>query len=80
MAPKRLQAYGRFSDELLIQSSISVDNFVRMALARALALEWDRVAIEGLTASGEPNGIINRRRDDRRGPIESFQGRLQLIS
>lgn len=59
LSPKTVGAFTDISRKLMIQSSIDVEQFVRMDLARTLALEIDRVCIEGLGASNEPKGILN---------------------
>jgi len=58
LTPKTLGAFTDFSRKLLLQSSIDVEGFVRMDLARTLALEIDRAAINGSGASNQPTGIL----------------------
>lgn len=59
LTPKRLVGDTVYSKELLMQSSIDVENFIRQDLMTVLALEKDRAAINGSAASGEPTGILN---------------------
>lgn len=59
LKPKRLFGATAFTKQLLAQSSIDVEGFVRDDLMRVLALEKDRVALNGLGANGEPLGILN---------------------
>jgi HK97 family phage major capsid protein len=59
LTPKRLSALTAYDKQLLIQSSIDVEGFVREDLMTVLALEKDRACINGLGAAGEPLGIIN---------------------
>lgn len=59
LVPHRLVGDTAYAKELLIQSSIDVESFVRDDLMRVLALEKDRAAINGLGANGEPLGILN---------------------
>lgn len=59
LSPKTVGAFTDFSRKLLLQSSIDVESFVRMDLARTLALEIDRAAIHGSGASNQPTGILN---------------------
>ena len=59
LSPKTLGAFTDFSRKLLLQSSIDVESFVRMDLARTLALEIDRAAINGSGASNQPTGILS---------------------
>lgn len=59
LTPHRLVGDTAYSKELLIQSSMDVEAFVREDLMRVLAIEKDRAAINGLGAFGEPLGILN---------------------
>lgn len=58
-APKRLVGLTAFTKELLMQTSLDVEGFVREDLMAVLAIEKDRAAINGSGASGEPVGILN---------------------
>jgi HK97 family phage major capsid protein len=58
MSPETVGAFTEFSRKLLIQSSIDVEAMVRRDLATVLALELDRVAINGSGSSNEPTGIL----------------------
>lgn len=59
LKPKRVAAQTAFSKQLLAQSSIDVEGFVRSDLMERLAIEKDRVGIRGTGAGGEPIGIVN---------------------
>ncbi len=59
LVPHRLVGDTAYAKELLVQSSIDVEAFVRDDLMRVLAIEKDRAAINGLGANGEPLGILN---------------------
>lgn len=59
MSPKTVGAYTDYSRKLLLQSSIDVENFVRMDLAKQIAIEIDRAALYGAGSSNEPTGIKN---------------------
>lgn len=59
LTPKRLGAATAYTKQLIAQSSISVEAFVRNDLMAVLALEKDRAAINGLGAAGEPLGLLN---------------------
>ena len=59
MNAKRLTATGAFSLELLRQTSLSVENFVRNGLVSANALAILDAVINGLTANYQPVGILN---------------------
>jgi HK97 family phage major capsid protein len=59
MSPKRVGAFTKFSKQLLAQSSISVENFVRNDLEIAIALAVDAAAINGSGAGNQPTGLLN---------------------
>lgn len=63
MSPSTVGAFTDYSRRLLLQSAMDVESFVRDDLARTIAVEIDRVAIEGdpdTTATQyEPRGILN---------------------
>ena len=59
LTPHRLVGDTAYSKELLIQSSLDIEGFIREDLMRVLAIEKDRAAINGLGAAGEPMGILN---------------------
>jgi len=59
LAPHRLVADTAYDKELLNQSSISIEAFVREDLMRVLAIEKDRAALFGLGSAGQPLGIVN---------------------
>jgi HK97 family phage major capsid protein len=55
---KRLAAYTEFSLQLLNQSSIDIENLVRLDLQRAISIAVDKAVING-TGSGQPTGILS---------------------
>lgn len=59
MSPETLGGFTDISRKLMLQSSIDVEAFVRNDLATSLALELDRVAINGSGSGAEPTGILN---------------------
>lgn len=59
LVPHRLGASTAFTNQLLAQSSIDIENFVREDLMRVLALAKDLAAIAGTGVSGQPLGILN---------------------
>ncbi len=59
LTPHRLAAATAYDKQLMIQTSLSVEQFVRQDLMEVLALEKDRAAINGSGVSGEPLGILN---------------------
>lgn len=60
MTPKTLGAHTEATRQLLIQSSLDVENLIRNDLAAAMATHIDNVAISGSGSSGNPTGIINQ--------------------
>ncbi len=59
MTPKTVGAFTDISRKLLLQSSIDVENLVKMDLSTVLALAIDLAAINGSGASNQPTGILN---------------------
>jgi HK97 family phage major capsid protein len=59
LTPHRVGAMNRYSKQLLLQSSIDVENFVRSDLLSVIALDWDRLTLNGQGAGAEPLGVIN---------------------
>jgi HK97 family phage major capsid protein/HK97 family phage prohead protease len=59
LTPKTAGAFVDYSRRLLLQSSIAVEAFVRMDIARTIALLIDLAAINGSGASNQPRGILN---------------------
>jgi len=60
MTPKTLGAHTEATRQLLLQSSLDVENLIRNDLAAAMATHIDNVAISGSGSSGNPTGIINQ--------------------
>jgi HK97 family phage major capsid protein len=59
LAPKTLGAFTDITRQLMIQSSIDVENLVRNDLAASMAIAIDDAALEGSGSSGNPTGITN---------------------
>jgi HK97 family phage major capsid protein len=59
LTPHKLAAATAYTQQLLIQGSVDVENFVRQDLMAVIAIERDRAAIAGSGVSGEPQGILN---------------------
>ena len=59
MTPKTLGAFTDVTRQLLIQSSLDVENLIRNDLAEAIALAIDLNGLEGSGSSGHPTGILN---------------------
>ncbi len=59
MTPHILSCVIKVSGQLMMQSALEFNEIVKKELARAIALELDRVAMCGLGASNEPQGILH---------------------
>ncbi len=59
LVPHRVGAYNEYTKQLLLQSSVDVDNFIRDDLMKVLAVRWDKLILEGAGAGSEPAGILN---------------------
>lgn len=59
LTPKTAGAFVDYTRRLLLQSSISVEAFIRMDIARTLALMIDMGALAGTGASNQPRGLLN---------------------
>lgn len=59
LTPKTAGAFTDYSRRLLLQSSIAVEAFVRMDIARTLALMIDLAAINGSGSANQPRGVLN---------------------
>lgn len=59
LTPHRIGAYNDYSKQLLAQSSIDVENFVRQDLMIVLAILSDYYAIAGSGSASQPTGILN---------------------
>lgn len=59
MSPKTVGAFTDISRKLLLQSSMDVESFVRNDLATVLAMEIDRVGVNGSGSGSEPRGVLN---------------------
>jgi HK97 family phage major capsid protein/HK97 family phage prohead protease len=57
LTPKTLQGTTAMSRQLMAQSSIDVEQFIRADLAAGHALAWDRAVLHGAGSSNEPTGI-----------------------
>jgi HK97 family phage major capsid protein/HK97 family phage prohead protease len=59
LSPKRAGVTTKYSKQLLIQSSLDVENFVRSDQSNNLAVMIDTAGIEGSGASDQPQGVVN---------------------
>ena len=61
LTPKNLGVFSDMSRQLLIQSSIDVENFVRNEIVSSIGLALDLAALAGTTSiTYEPTGILNQ--------------------
>jgi HK97 family phage major capsid protein len=59
MTPRTLGAFTDVTRQLMIQSSLDVENLIRNDLAGSMAIALDNAALEGSGSSGNPTGITN---------------------
>lgn len=59
LSPHRVGAYNSYTKQLLIQSSVDVENFIRDDLLKVLAIKLDKLILEGSGAASEPTGVLN---------------------
>ncbi len=59
LTPHRLVGDTAYTKELLMQSSIPVESFIKDDLMRVLAIALDLAAINGSGSNGQPTGILN---------------------
>jgi len=60
LSPQRLSARTVYSDLLIKQSTIAIENFVRDDLMKVIAIELDRTALQGSGVAPEPIGVENQ--------------------
>ena len=60
MVPHRISYQGRYSRQLLIQSAVDVEGFLRDDAMKVLALKADFLGMFGGTNADEPTGIVNQ--------------------
>lgn len=59
MDPNRVATFVEYSRQLLVQSSVGVEQFIRNDLTRAIETAIDAAAINGSGSGNEPRGILN---------------------
>lgn len=59
LTPRSLGVFTDYSRQLRLQSSVSVENFIRQDLSRSIALAMDVAAFHGTGTNGQPLGIEN---------------------
>lgn len=59
LSPKRAGAYVEVTKQLIIQSSMAVEQLLREDLSETLLSEVDKVTLIGLGSSNQPRGIAN---------------------
>jgi len=57
LTPHKLMAVTAYTEQLLMQSSVDVENFVRQDLMAVIAIARDLSALHGTGVSGQPAGI-----------------------
>lgn len=59
LSPHRVGAWNDYTRQLLIQSSVDVENFIRDDLMKVLAIYWDLMILYGQGGGSQPLGIMN---------------------
>ena len=59
MTPKTCGVFTDVTRQLMLQSSLDVENLIRDDLAKSMAIAIDDAALEGSGSSGNPKGITN---------------------
>jgi len=60
LTPKTYGAFTEYSRQLLLQTSLDIEGFVRNDLARVLALGIDLASLYGSGAANQPTGVSNQ--------------------
>jgi HK97 family phage major capsid protein len=59
LTPHRVSASTEYSKQLILQSSVDVENFIRDDLMKVLAIKFDSLMLNGSGSGSEPTGIMN---------------------
>lgn len=59
LSPKTIAARSQLSRLMLLQSSVDIEQFIRMDFAKVIALGIDLAAIAGTGTNNQPTGILN---------------------
>ena len=59
LTPHRVGAWNNYSRQLLLQSSVDVENFLREDLMKVVAIKWDNLILQGQGGGSEPTGVLN---------------------
>jgi len=59
LSPHRVGAYQSFTRQLVLQSSVDVENLLRDDLNKSVAVKIDALVLQGQGAADEPTGILN---------------------
>ncbi len=59
LSPKRVSAFVTYSKQLLIQSSLSIENMLRQDLLAQIGVAVDAAMINGPGTANQPRGILN---------------------
>lgn len=59
LSPHRVGAYNSYSRQLILQSSVDVENFMRDDLMKVIAINWDYLILQGQGGGNQPTGILN---------------------
>lgn len=57
LTPRQMAVHGGYSRQLLLQSSLAIENLLRLDHVAGMAIEMDRVSLYGSGAAGQPLGV-----------------------
>jgi HK97 family phage major capsid protein/HK97 family phage prohead protease len=82
LSPKTLQATSAYSRQLVAQSTLDVEQFIRADLAAVHALAWDKAVFHGAGASNEPDGLyhISGTNSVAMGGVPTFAKLIDMIT
>ncbi len=59
LTPHRVGAYNEYTKQLLLQSSVDVENFIRDDLMKVIAIKLDYLGLQGSGSASQPTGVLN---------------------
>jgi HK97 family phage major capsid protein/HK97 family phage prohead protease len=82
LTPKTLQATTAYSRQLVAQSTLDVEQFIRADLAAVHALAWDKAVFHGAGSSNEPDGLyhISGTNSVAMGGVPTFAKLIDMIT
>jgi HK97 family phage major capsid protein len=60
LSPHKVGAYNAYSRQLLLQSSMDLESFMRTDMFAVIAIAWDEYILNGQGGADQPTGILNQ--------------------